>query len=126
MTRLTPSGWWLATALGLFACAPPESSTVAMGRELYTGNGCVSCHGLNGHGDGPIGKTLSPPPRDFRNAAAFKNGTDVSAIAETILRGVGDATQMPAFGHLSARERQSLALYVISVRDSTPSTNRIP
>lgn len=26
---------------------------------------CVTCHGTGGKGDGPAGKALNPPPRDF-------------------------------------------------------------
>src|SRR5428012_4831 len=45
-----------------------DLSSAAEGRTLYETNGCVSCHGLQGHGDGPVGKTLTPAPRDFRGA----------------------------------------------------------
>lgn len=108
------------------ACTTTHSPTVAEGRELYSGNGCTSCHGPDGHGDGPIGQTLSPPPRDFRSALAFKKGTTARAIANTILIGIDDGTKMPPFAHLTESERMSLALYVISVRDSTHSTHPKP
>lgn len=112
----------VVTAVVLAACSAPERPSVALGRDLYTGNGCASCHGPTGHGDGFIAKTMDMPPRDFRDFSSFKNGTDAPAIAETIRRGIGDATQMPAFGHLTEQERLSLALYVIAVHDSTTST----
>lgn len=120
MLKLMQTTRLLVSALACVACSAPEIPTVALGRELYTGNGCASCHGPTGHGDGFIAKTMDMPPRDFRNVSAFKNGTDAPAIAESIRRGIGNATQMPAFTHLTEHERLSLALYVIAVHDSTP------
>src|SRR3972149_1030443 len=47
---------------------------VQMGRDIYR-MACVSCHGLDGQGDGSVGPTLSPnrapQPRDF-TAGLFK------------------------------------------------------
>jgi len=86
------------------------------GRALYRANGCGSCHGPSGWGDGPVGKTLNPPPRDFRDANAFKNGTAVEAIAQTIATGIMTGGAMPRFVHLTNAERESIALYVISLR----------
>ncbi|HEV3059819.1 MAG TPA: cytochrome c [Vicinamibacterales bacterium] len=96
-----------------------DLSSAAEGRTLYETNGCVSCHGLQGHGDGPVGKTLTPAPRDFRGAGAFKNGTDVVAIARTLAMGLsGNGGRMPQFGHLTEVERRSIALFVISLREN--------
>ena len=114
--------WRLAAAGALFGalacpgCSDPPSA--ADGQRLYRGNGCQTCHGPLGHGDGPVGRTLVPPPRDFRDEHAFKNGTSVTAIANTIANGLTrDGSQMPKFDHLSRRERESLALFVISIRN---------
>lgn len=94
------------------------------GRVLYRANGCGSCHGPDGEGDGPVGKTLRPPPRDFRDAAAFKNGTDVASIAQTIATGIMSGGAMPRFTHLTNGEREALALYVISLRNSTNTSKQ--
>ncbi|MBK8057980.1 MAG: copper chaperone PCu(A)C [Gemmatimonadetes bacterium] len=98
--------------------------TAVEGRALYRANGCGSCHGPAGWGDGPVGKTLNPPPRDFRDANAFKNGSDVSAIAQTIATGIMTGGAMPRFVHLTNSERESIALYVLSLR--TTSTQPVP
>jgi hypothetical protein len=56
----------------------------------------------------------------FRDAHPFKNGTSIEAIAQTLEDGLTrDGSQMPRFDHLSARERQSLALFVISIRNQS-------
>ena len=126
---------WVAVAIAAgTACAQAPLPTVREGRSLYAENGCASCHGATGRGDGPTSATLEPKPRDFHDAAAFKNGFDVQAIATTIASGIlvpaphgTGATGaplhheqgMPKFPHLSEIERQSLALYVMSLRGSS-------
>ncbi len=96
----------------------------AEGGALYRANGCVSCHGTDGHGDGPVGITLTPRPRDFRDTLAFRNGTGVAAIAQTIATGIPVGGAMPMFAHLTNAERESLALYVISLK--TQPSSRTP
>jgi mono/diheme cytochrome c family protein len=94
-----------------------EVSSIEEGRTLYETNGCVSCHGPLGHGDGTVGKTLTPAPRDFRDAGSFRNGTDVGAIARTLAVGLSvNGGRMPQFGHLTEVERRSIALFVISLK----------
>lgn len=116
------------------ACAPAPVPTAREGRTLFSENGCASCHGDTGFGDGPVASTLNPRPRDFRDAGAFKNGFEVRAIATTISEGllqhaapatgatgapVHHQQGMPKFPHLSDHERQSLALYVMSLRSQS-------
>jgi copper(I)-binding protein len=100
--------------------APPS---IDEGRGLYASDGCAACHGLAGIGDGPVARTLNPPPRDFRTASAFKNGADEGAIAQTLATGIPGGGAMPLYAHLTDRERRSLALYVISLRTTTPSNS---
>lgn len=103
-------------AAGSLAAGPDREPSVDEGREIHRSDGCASCHGSLGHGDGPVSSTLSPRPRDFRDAGAFKNGTDVAAIAQTLATGIPGGGSMPLYAHLTDRERRSLALYVISLR----------
>ncbi|HET6615893.1 MAG TPA: copper resistance protein CopC [Dehalococcoidia bacterium] len=44
---------------------PPSQASIARGRELFQQN-CVSCHGVDGRGDGPEAAGLNPAPTDFR------------------------------------------------------------
>lgn len=101
------------------ACSVERTPTAVHGRALYAENGCVNCHGANGKGDGPVAKTLNPPPRNFTDEAAYKFGRDEASIAATLARGLEkEGAKMPAFAHLNDEERRSLALFVISLHDS--------
>ncbi len=101
-------------------CVGARPASAVRGQALYAENGCVSCHGPAGRGDGPLGRTLSPPPRDFKNEASYTNGSDESSIAATLARGIDrNGARMPAFAHLTDVERRSLALFVITLR-TTP------
>lgn len=102
--------------VGHVACAPRSSAEE--GRALFKANGCASCHGPAGHGDGPVAETLVRRPRDLRDVAAFKGGTSEGAIATTIAYGLGPGAQMARFGHLTDAERRSIALFVISLQNN--------
>lgn len=139
MTRTAPVALvaWIVSFGALAACSRAPEPSADAGRELYAQNGCASCHGPIGHGDGPVGRTLETRPRDFRDASAFKQGTDITSIAKTIATGVTGGLPgkgedphehhhsqvMPQFAHLSEWERRSLALHVISLRN-TKATER--
>jgi len=100
--------------------------TVAMGKALYLGNGCATCHGLLGDGTGPVGRTLMPPPRNFRAVEAFRNGADELAIAQTLATGIPNGGAMPLYAHLTHAERRALALYVIAFRTPTLRSDSQP
>jgi len=52
---------------------------------------CLNCHGLNGHGDGPMASRLPVPTPDFRDTVQKKTNAQ---IRRTIAEGRG---VMPAF-----------------------------
>lgn len=114
---LQPMAAVSSMAIVAAACRFQASPTPEEGRALYLMHGCASCHGPDGHGDGPVARTLVPRPRDFRDAGSFKNGTTPVAISKTIAEGIPGGAAMPLFGHLTERERGSLALYVTSLRE---------
>ena len=121
MTRLLCSAL-VTCAIATAACDPaarPAAGTAAAGRTLYGENGCASCHGPAGRGDGPVAKTLSIPPRDFKNVESFQNGRDEMSIAATLARGLDrNGAKMPAFNHLTETERRGLALFVLSLGEA--------
>ncbi|MBS1960286.1 MAG: c-type cytochrome [Bdellovibrionales bacterium] len=86
--------------------ATPEM--IAHGKELYASN-CVVCHGPEGKGDGPGGAALNPHPRNFTQAADWKNGRKPSQIFETLTKGLN---AMPSFSTASTDDRWSLVHYV--------------
>ena len=43
---------------------PRTRETVERGAKVYEEN-CASCHGATGMGDGPVAKTISPPPANL-------------------------------------------------------------
>ena len=43
---------------------PADDKSIATGKEVYT-HQCFSCHGPNGHGDGPAAKDLTPKPQNL-------------------------------------------------------------
>ena len=107
--------WALAALVaGCTGESDDAKGTVAQGKTLFTRNGCAVCHGPDGRGDGQIAATLQPPPRDFRDPAAYKNGHSKAAIARTIQKGM-PGTSMPGYRHLSAEEREQIAAYIRSL-----------
>jgi mono/diheme cytochrome c family protein len=119
----------LFTAI-LVACAPAAPvPSVDEGRSLYKANGCASCHGPDGHGEGPLVAKLPSKPIDLHYSSLFKRGADEDGIVKTLKEGVAITHSapelqqthhmliMPKFDHLTETERRSIALYVISFRD---------
>jgi mono/diheme cytochrome c family protein len=116
----------LITAYGLAALmicgaaavlAQTAKGDPARGKELYQLY-CVSCHGENGDGKGPVGVTLQPPPRDFTSAGFLYGGTDQD-IFEVITNGAaskgGSPLMTPWGAVISEEDRWSLVRYVRSL-----------
>ncbi len=118
-------GGLMLVAVVSAGCARPS---VTEGRDLYQENGCASCHGPEGHGDGRLAGSLAAKPADFRDVSQFKHGTSEDDIAKTLATGIAIVHTMPAlklthhmlvmpqFNHLTKTQRRSIALYVISLR----------
>ncbi|MEP6066323.1 MAG: c-type cytochrome [Paracoccaceae bacterium] len=118
----------LAEAIRVFAEIPEYAETfvvpprpifirVEEGRELFSENGCIDCHGVNGDGRG----VLAPELIDSRGNKAtpanltlgrFKGGNASNDIWMRIYAGIG-GTPMPSFGrNLSIEEIWSLVDFV--------------
>ncbi len=75
MTHATLSSLAAAfTAAVLLVPGAALAADAAAGKATFELN-CVSCHGVSGKGDGPVGAVLQPPPRDF-SQGDFKFDTD--------------------------------------------------
>ena len=57
-----------------------------VGKTLYLQH-CVSCHGVDGKGDGPVAARLSTPPADLTRIAARRDGVWPAFEVMTILSG---------------------------------------
>ena len=81
------------------ASATPPARTAearAEADEVFT-NRCALCHGPEGKGDGPVSKSLSPPPRNFQEPAWQSSVTDahIEQIIEEGGQAVGKSVTMP-------------------------------
>lgn len=83
------------------------------GRELYMAT-CATCHGDQGHGDGPGGEGLEPEPSDFHDDDLMDNFSPYQAY-NSIKLGI-PGTAMIAYTQYSESEIWDLAFYVESLK----------
>jgi len=76
-----------------------------IGISLYRTN-CATCHGIDRGGDGHV----YPPLRNL------KNKFDKESVKKFMLTGKG---AMPAFSHLSDKERDAIARYILDLQERT-------
>jgi mono/diheme cytochrome c family protein len=72
---------------------------------------CATCHGPDGHGDGPLSASLKPKPRNYHDKAYMATRTD-EQLYESIYNG---KSAMPAWGKtkiLSEDQIRSLVKFV--------------
>ena len=53
--------------------APQLGEEIERGKQLYAANGCGTCHGMQGKGDGPVAVTLKPPPSPIASTTPSKS-----------------------------------------------------
>ncbi|WP_444938337.1 cytochrome c/FTR1 family iron permease [Microbulbifer sp. JMSA002] len=99
---------------GLLAIAPALSlpSGLVSTEEtlaLYQAQ-CIACHGVEGHGDGPLAANLEPAPTNFHERERAVNRS-LLGLYDAISNGI-DGTAMTAFANLTEQQRWSLAFYV--------------
>jgi high-affinity iron transporter len=106
------------TALGVEGALdlPSRVIDLAAGKTIFEKN-CIQCHGPRGAGDGPLAKTIHPPPEAIGSAATM-NAVSPALVYRVISVGVA-GTPMPAWATaLSPDERWAVAAYVNSLRAS--------
>lgn len=103
--------------------APPAATptTIARGKQVYEEQGCGSCHGPQGRGDGPAAKALHDDEgrpiqvRDF-TSGVFRGGSNREDLYYRFVTGM-DGSPMPAFAEtVLGEDRWSLVDYVMSLR----------
>ena len=72
------------------------------GKSVYEAN-CMSCHGVNGEGDGPAGAALSPKPRNYAKDG-FRYGSSIEEVKTTIREGI-EETAMSSYADLLTDEQ---------------------
>ncbi|WP_334119638.1 FTR1 family protein [Limnobacter sp.] len=88
--------------------SPSTAPVLGRGEVLYAAQ-CASCHGAQGHGDGPLAASLSPPPIAFSDRDRAQERS-VFALYQIISSGV-DSTAMPDFAHITDDDRWALAYF---------------
>jgi mono/diheme cytochrome c family protein len=94
-----------------------ERQHLQHGREVFTRQ-CAGCHGTTGDGDGPAGKYLNPPPRDYRLGRFKFTSTPRGAKPRRedlarIIRYGAKGTSMPTFRFIAEEDLQAVIDYVI-------------
>ena len=101
---------------------PAREPSLAAGARLYARQ-CAQCHGALGAGDGPAGRTLTPPPANLADRTVLAAATPLD-IYRKLTHGV-PATAMPAFERsLSPDERWDVVAHVLALSDSAARRGR--
>lgn len=98
-------------ALALLGAAPLQADPVDDGRQLYRAY-CVTCHGMEGSGDGPMTQVLTIAPPDLSRLSVDNDGVfPVSRVVARIdgrMPILGHGGPMPVFGDLFDGEAGAL------------------
>jgi mono/diheme cytochrome c family protein len=86
---------------------------ISHGKELFTVQ-CISCHGIEGKGDGPAASALNPPPRNFHVDEGWKNGRKPTMVFKTLTEGLPPSA-MASYSTLPADDRWAIAHYVLTL-----------
>lgn len=105
--------------------APTTIPDIKEGALLYQEN-CVSCHGADGHGDGPLGAKLSPAPTNFHDQSRMEQ-LSTFALYNTITLGVEGTGMLPYQVAMTDDQRWNLALYLsgLSASDAQIAEGKI-
>lgn len=91
----------------------PLDGDATKGKPIFQAK-CVTCHGAEGKGDGPLGKDLKPPAGDFSSADSKKKSED--ELRGIIENGVPKTSMVAWKKQLSESELQNVLAYVLTLR----------
>jgi len=95
---------------------PPRPPQYSYSESLYRQNGCASCHGAKGDGQGEYanseGMGFLP---NFTSAAGFRSGSSQAAIRRSISNGIL-GTKMGAYSYLKFHELEAITHFVYELR----------
>jgi mono/diheme cytochrome c family protein len=124
-TRFGVGGAAVAMFVAWAALASAEESTEAQaGHNLYSEH-CEVCHGLRGHGDGPLAEELRVAPADLTIIAQRRGGVFPESEMREIIDGrrkvrAHGPANMPLWGEVFAQQRAG-GTHEIEVRDKVQS-----
>lgn len=99
---------------------PTVEPNIELGEQVY-GRVCVTCHGPEGDGKGLEQELFS-----FATPAEqWKNGPTVGGILATLDQGVHQTSMQP-FPEFGPLERESVALYVLQLREELLAEGEAP
>jgi mono/diheme cytochrome c family protein len=116
-------------AAALAALAVPSGAWAGdaeAGKKVFMDN-CMSCHGPEGKGDGPVGAALPVKPRDFSKAdfkfdtdSDGKTGTDadIRNVVENGAAKYGGSPLMAPLPQLSDEQIDSVIAYIRTLHKS--------
>lgn len=112
----------MVPAADVMKLSQPTDSLIQIGKNIFQTT-CVSCHGTDGRGDGPVAAGLNPAPRNFTSKEGWVNGPKLTSIYETLQEGI-KGSAMVAYQQFSPTEKFALAHYIRStfVPDPPPPT----
>jgi len=99
---------------------PVTPELIARGKELFTKQKCVDCHGQSGRGDGKLADSLIDAWKhavfvhDITDPNALKSGHTVKDLFRTVTSGL-DGTPMRSYANLPAEDRWALVHYIRSI-----------
>ena len=85
----------------------------ANGKAIYQAK-CVTCHGAQGKGDGPLGTKLKPPAGDFTSAESKKKSEE--ELRNIIENGVSKTAMVAWKKQLNETEIQDVLAHVLTLR----------
>ena len=92
-----------------YKVAPLKWPDIEKGETLYS-QYCISCHGVNGNGQGPLAQRLIPSPTNFLDETLMKQVSPFQSF-NTIRLGI-EGTAMRGFEELKDDEVWDLAFYI--------------
>ncbi len=92
-----------------FSVAPAAAPDLRRGAQLFQSQ-CATCHGPQGHGDGPLAANLDPKPTALSEHLRASERS-LLALHQIISNGV-NGTAMTSFGVLPEEDRWALAFFV--------------
>lgn len=111
--------------LTLVMVSPMTAVTAADGLAVYNAQGCATCHGATGQGDGAAAAAMNPKPRSFASGDfAYDTDGDGSKGSDVDLLNIikngtakyGGSPLMPGRADISEADIKAMIAYIRSLK----------